>query len=239
MAKLWYEPKSGGTELQANIDPLVFAQTVDTADLALNAEYQGLSDPIRLEIAVGRGYTNLPDFDDYLQDEEWELLDRLDYYTYATESRSLTVANGAWFTPEAIEDVGGETDPDVAANSIDDDNQTFWRHNVNHLHTVTYRIRSYPKKVGKIRFRHATSQPDREQLTNLTVKIAKHLAQIDNPEKVVADEVNPDWTSSGWVEVNVADNERARYIKLEFETVRADNFAQVREFDVWVKTKDP
>lgn len=233
MAKRFYEPKVAGTELQLWVDPQVFTEVDDQASLTAVRELlalDGLSDEAKVELELTQERFDL------WADQELELLDRLDYYDYDDRVENLTVRDGDWFTPEAVESVCGETGTNVVENSIDGDNQTFWRHDANEVHSVIYRLRSYPKRVTKVRFRIATSVPAREQLENLSVYASREIANLGDNK--VADALNPVWVS-GWNEVDVDDKQQVRYVKLEFQSANANEFSQVREFAVRVETRLP
>lgn len=243
MARRFYEPAGGGTELNLFIDPEKFVQADDQAALTLVQEARAASDGLRSELAVCKGFASLEDYDADLELQEWDLLDRLDYYSYENRTQSLTVRDGAWFTPEAIEAFCGEDDPNVAANIIDGTNNTFWRHNVNQRHSITFRLRGHPKRITKLRFRYGAAEVNREQLTNLDIRVSRDLSEIDEARNLRETGVNIAWpTGAGsvWVEYDLADAvQKARYIKLDFDTVAGNNDAQIREFAVRVSTRAP
>jgi len=238
MAKRWYERIAGGTEFRVYIDPEVYSQSEDQDRLDVITQFQALDDLARQELISLISSSSLEELDDALEKLEWSLRDRLDYYDYDTRIENITVADSAWFTPEAVESFCGESGANVIGNTIDGDNQTFWRHEVDETHEIVYRLRSYPKKITAVRFRHASGEPAREQLENLTITAARSIAGLDKPENVVASGVNPTW-AAGWVEVDVSNKANVRYLKLEFVSANANNQGQIREFAVKVGTKDP
>jgi hypothetical protein len=242
MAIRWYRPVSGGTELELYIDPGLYTEAQDQLDLALFEEAFESSDSLREQLAAANGFSNLGEYDAYLEDQIWEIKDRLDYYAYETTAKNVTVADGAWFTPEAIEEFCGEHPTNVAANSIDGDNVSIWQHFQTHQHSIVYRLRDYPKKITKVRFRYGNTEPEREQLQDLNIFAARNLNMIDDAGNQVLTNANPTWPVGGgvWVEV-VLDTPKtnARYIKLLFDTADASNNGQVREFAVWVETREP
>lgn len=244
MAKRFYANVAGGVDLDLFIDPQAFNKTVDTDRLAVITELQGLSDDTRTVVAICAGAADLAAYDTALQDEEWEIRDRLDYYTlYANRTQNLTVRDGAWFSPDTVDSFCGETGANLVGNSIDGTNSTFWRHSVDERHSVIYKLRDYPKKVAKIRFRYNSTEPVTEQLSNLDVHAAKNLAKIDDAQNILETGINISWpTGQGavWVEHTLAQKKnKARYIKLLFDTAHASNRSQIREFEVWVETRDP
>ncbi len=242
MAKRFYAHVAGNVDLDLFIDPQAFNETVDTDRLAVVQELQGLSDPTRTVVALMANAASLADYDTALQDEEWDIQDRLDYYSlYINRVQNLTVRDGAWFTPDAVDSFCGEDAPNVVGNSIDGLNSTHWRHNFNHRHSVIYQIRDYPKKVARIRFRYGGSL-NREELNNIDVRASKNLANINDPANLLESGINPTWPGGPavWVEHTLANKKNeARYRKLEFDTASGSNDMQMREFAVFVETRDP
>ena len=242
MAVRLYQDVAGGNDLNLFIDPQQFNKTIDTDRIAVITELQGLSDDARIQVALCEGSASLADYDTKLQTEEWAIRDRLDYYTlYANRVHNLTVRDGAWFSPDLVDSFCGETGGNVVGLSIDGINSTFWKHSVDETHVVVYKLRDYPKKIGKIRFRYGGSAAI-ERLENITVKAAKNVAKIDDAESILETGINPTWPAgpSVWVEHTLAlKKPNARYVKLEFETAHSSSTMQIREFEVWVETRDP
>lgn len=242
MAKRFYSEVTAGTDLGIFDDPPIYNKTTDETLLALVVEQQALSDNIRTLLAACGG-RSLEEYDAYLEDRFDELSERIDYYDYTTIVKNITVMDGAWYTPDSVHSFCGETGTDVVGNSIDGANNTVWKHSVNERHSVIYKLRDYPKKISKIRFRYNASEPVIERLSNLDVHAAKHPANLDDPENILETGINIIWpTGQGatWVEHTLATKKnRATYIKLLFDTAHANNTSQVREFDVWVETRDP
>ena len=244
MAVRLYQDVVGGNDLNLFIDPQAFNKTIDTNQLSIITELQSLSDDARTEFALCKGSGSLVDFDSQLQDEEWEIRDRLDYYSlYSNRVQNITVRDGAWFTPDSVDSFCGESGANVVGNSIDGSNSTFWRHSVDERHSVIYLLRGYPKKVSKIRFRYNSTEPVTEQLSNLDVHAAKNLVNIDDAENILETGINIAWPvgqGSVFVEHTLAQKKnKARYIKLLFDTAHASNTSQIREFSVFVETRDP
>ncbi len=246
MAVRFYIPKNGGTKLELFIDPGLFTQASDLDRKSDIEIIQGLPDDLRIVFALSTGFTNLVDYDDTLSDEMDEVLDRLDYYTYDNRVENLTVRDGAWFVPEALAPVSpaadGFTGANPPENSIDGNNSSVWRNNVNQRHFIAYQLRSYPKRFRKFRFRFQTLGPLREQLTNITVKASNGIGNLDDPGNVVVTGLNPDWPSpaGGWVEVDLGVViAKKKFIKLEFDTADPNNDGQIREFQVRVETRAP
>lgn len=240
MPKRFYEPKAAGTELQLYIDPQAFVKTDDEAALVAVQELLALdtlSEGAKAELQL------TDERFDLWRDQEDEILDRLDYYDYADRAENLTVRDGAWFTPDAVESSCGETGGNVETQSIDGDNGTWWRHAVDERHSIIYELRDHSKKVSKIRFRYGASESATERLTNLDVHAAKAVANIDEPESILETGIAITWpTGQGdvWVEHTLAAKKnKARFIKLVFDSDHAQNTMRIREFAVWVETRDP
>lgn len=240
MAKRFYEPKVAGTELQLYIDPQVFTEVEDTAALVAVRELLALdtlTDEAKAELQLTEERFDL------WRDQEDEVADRLDYYNYGDRVENITVRDGAWFSPDSVESFCGESGANVVGNSIDGVNTTFWRHAVDERHSVIYKLRDHSKKISKVRFRYNSTEPITERLSNLDVHAAKALANIDEPENILETGINITWPigqGSIWVEhVLALKKNKARYVKLLFDSAHASNTSQVREFEVWVETRDP
>ena len=240
MAIRWYKPVAG-PGLNLFIDPQSFTQTEDQEALALVQEIEASNELVRTELGVCRGFSSLQEYDDYLEDQRWQLQDRLDYYNYDNRTEQLDVRDGAWFSPDAVELVCGEDAGDVAADSIDGDTGTFWRHSAIERHSIIYRLRDYPKKVSKMRIWHAATGTNREQLQNIDVFASRALGNIDDPANQLLAGFTPPWSATGdW---NVIDftfkKNKARYVKLLFDSNRPDGQIQIREIEIRVETRDP
>lgn len=234
-----WEPRGGGTQLQTLSEATLYDEAADTARLADVTAIQALTTAERTAVASLQGLT-LAAYDTLLEGEEWVLRDRLDYYAY--DNKTVNVRDGAWFTPEAVESFSGEHVTNVATNSIDGNNTTIWQDFTTATHQITYRLRGYPKRIERVRFRYGTAEPARERLTNLVIKASRDLSQIDAPNNTLDTGVNPTWPAGGGVDVEhvlATAKSNARYVKLEFDTEDASNNAQVREFSVWVTTRLP
>ena len=234
-----YEPKAASTELAVVRDKFVYTKAADQARLDVITDLQALPDATRTVLAPGG---DLADYDKMLEDEEYVIRDRLDYYDYDTRQISRTVADGQWFTPDSVESVCGETAPNVAARMIDGDDATFWRHAVDEPHVLTFKLRDYPKKIERIRLRYGAGESARERLNDITIKAAKGLANLDN--NVLESGINlvyPTGAGLTWVEHTLAAKKlKARYIRLEIgNTDNGSNQAQIREFQIWVSTRQP
>lgn len=237
-----YEPKLAGTELSVVRDRMTFVKATDQANLDIITDLQALPQATR-EFLAG-GAQNLTDYDAGLEDDEFVLRDRLDYYDYTTRQDTKTVADGEWFTPDSVESFCGEEVGQEASRMVDNNDATFWRHATNETHILTFLLRGYPKKIERIRFRYGAGESARERLNDITVKAAKGLANLDNPENTLETGINIAWpTGAGltWVEHTLASKKlKARYVKIEIgNTDNGSNQAQIREFQVWVATRQP
>lgn len=240
MAIRFYRPRNAGSGLDLYIDPDTFTQAGDNAELSLIQEIQSLSDVLRADIAISKGFQDIASYDASLVDKSDEILDRLDFYSYENRLESFNVRDGAWFVPDAIVDVCGEEVGNEAIMAIDGVNSTQWRHNVTERHTLTVQLRPYPKKITKIRIRHGAGAPDREQLQNIDIRASKSLAGILNPNNQVLTAANPIWVAGDWTEIPLDKNKaNARFIRIISDTIRGDNFIQIRELEVRVETREP
>lgn len=241
MARRWYESKSAGTALQIFEDASLFTQVDDTDRVNAVAAIRALSDNVRTAIALDCGFPNLQAYDDELEEEEYELRDRLDYYSYENRNENLNVRDGAWFIPEAVESFPGELVGFEAALMIDGDNVSQWRYTpplpTDRLEWVL-RLRSYPKKITKIRFRHGGPGNIAEQLIDVNVSAAKALSQIDEASNIIVSGIIPNWLAGSWVEIVFPTPKiNARYIKINCNTNSLVNEIRVREINVRVETK--
>lgn len=243
MAKRLYSEVTAGEELGIFDDPPIFNKTDDTAALADIVEIRGLAASIRTRLGACGGFS-LSEYDDYLEEQFEDLSERLDYYDYATTTKNITVLDGAWFSPDAVESFGGEDVGNEATRSIDGMNNTFWRDSVNHQHHIIYQLRDHTKKISKIRFRYGASESARERLNNMDVHSSKVIEKIDDEENILETGINISWpTGAGevWVEHTLATKKHsARYVKLVIDdTDNGSNHVQIREFEVWVEPRNP
>ena len=114
---------------------------------------------------------------------------------------------------------------------------------INHQHVIIYEIRGYPKKISKIRFFYGTGESGRERLNNMDVHAAKAVSNIDDAASILETGINIAWPTPGgvFVEHTLAQKKnKARYIKLVIDdTDNGSNHCQIREFEVFVETRDP
>ena len=200
--------------------------------------------PVRTELAICLDYPNLASYDDYIQDQIDEIKDRVDYYDYDTKVTNITNHTGSWFSPIAIESVLSEDVGNEAVNAIDGNNATFFRDSINQQHIIIFELRDYAKKISKIRFRYGAGESARERLNNMDVHASKAVVNIDDANNILETGINITWPVAAgevWVEHTLASKKnKAKFIKLVIDdTDNGNNQAQIREFEVWVETRDP
>lgn len=238
----WAQTKAADTELHQFREPIVTLKTDLETDLPVLQEIQGLSDELRTAIGAGGigglipPQSDLQALDDYLSDEVDRIRDQLDYFDSDHENRTenLTVRDGAWYLPEALEAPLPDDDgTNVVANAIDNDgsgpntplNSSYWMSTINGTRVLIVRLRGYRKRVEGIRLR--TNNGDtRAQLQNVTIKAAASLARIDDAENLVARGVNFDGASA-WTEYSFV-KARCRYLKLEIPSSNHSNPDHIR-----------
>lgn len=242
MAKLFYDPINGGTALELYDSPQVFEKTdlEEARDDLLNVKdipdglrediaRQGLSLGIVTLPAITEGDPAQPNktllelFDDIVEEELDRVSDLLDYFDYDKGPPPIgNVAESDLFLPEAIEDFTDETVGGEAAGAIDDagggdpndpDNSTYWQSESSGLRTITFRLRSYSKKVLGIRLR--TNNGDlRAALQGLTIRAANSLLMIDEPQNELITGLNLDGLTTPWTDIEFT-KAKCRYIRLE------------------------
>lgn len=242
-----YKVVTAGQVLETNRDlPPQFIKTADQDRLDAITVIQGMTDAERTAIMGDFGYQTLADFDQYLeQEEEWRLRDRLDWYTYDDKTVQFTAKDGAWFLPEAVESFCAEEIGNEATKSIDGLNSTFWQDLTNHQHSIVYRLRGYPKKISKIRWRYGGSAA-RERLNDIDISASRGLLKIDDANNILDTGINPTWPAGPavWVEHDLTvagkKSNKCRYLKMSVgNTDNVNNQLQLREFQVWVETRQP
>lgn len=246
-----YKVITAGEKLQINRDLGETTKTADQDRLDAITKIQAMTNAERTAIMGDFGFSNLADFDKYLeQEEEWPLSDRIDWYTYDDKTVQFTAKDGAWFSPIAV-DAGtlcGEEAGQEASRAIDGNGATFWRHNTNEQHVIIFNLRAYPKKISKIRFLYGSGESARERLNNMDVHASKGIGNIDNAGNILETGINISWPTpisvDTWVEHDLTiagkKSNNARYIKLVIDdTDNANNQVQIREFEVWVETRQP
>lgn len=237
MARRYYERISAGAELQLWSDPRTFVKADLEAEVAELEVIMAYPDEIRERLAGCNGFQTLDDYDDHLDDLWNQNKDILDFFDYDAGTVNITIREGAWFLPIAVEDVSGEDVGNEAALAIDGDNGTFWQHSVDQPHQITFRLRDHNKRISKLRFRRNTNA--RSELTNLTVQIAKSIPGLDNPNNLALENFTPTWVDSDWTEVVLTSKQFGKYIRLTgFGSNNNNNEARIREIEAWVETRE-
>jgi len=113
-----------------------------------------------------------------------------------------------WTTPVAIHSKCGETSPNLAVNSIDDNTTTRWNHNINCEHWIIFDM-GETKKITKIRLYSSGVYDERfGGLSGFKVYVGDDPANLGDPVW----EGTVDW-GAGWQESGSFDK-NGRYIKL-------------------------
>lgn len=135
------------------------------------------------------------------------------------------VISGVWTTPSSIENVCGEEGGFAATKIIDENTDSYWKHDVAHFHAITFDM-GRTLKILKIMLYQATTADLRfGRAAGLTVYVSDN---VDNWGDNVCECIlnAPDWQENG----NIFDKD-GRYIKL----VSKDNYnARMYEFLAYV-----
>ena len=248
MAKRLWEKAAGGSEIHATNDPQVLIVADLQAQLGPLQEVQGLSDALRLlfvkagvpGLGIGAA-SDLESFDDALDKRVDTLLDLIDYAQYSTRIESLTVFDGAWFSPQAIESVSGENVGEEAARAVDGDNGTWWQSDTG-PHAITFHVRDHKKQLSRIRLRISNVNEDRTKLQGVTLRGSVSIGKIDDPGNVIASGINFAHDGDAWMEFDILapDRKPIRYIKLDgFTSLHSDtDVVRIREFEAFVITRN-
>lgn len=248
MAKLYYQ-LGGPGQINVYDDPQVLSQNDLIGQRDALSEILGLSDVFRSALAqsgipffgIPGGHNTLADFDDFINEELDRLNDVLDYFSYSSRVEELTVRDNAWFTPEAVVDVSHEEVGNEAVNAIDGDFGTWWQSNEGGTdpRTITFRVRSYSKKIEGIRLRISNPGEDRAELQDVTIRASKALAMIDDPGNVFASGIDFSHDGDAWMEhIFASPAHGKRFIKLDIPSSLHSNpdHVRIREIEVRVGT---
>lgn len=244
MAKNFYEGISANTGFRQYEDPEEQFYADLVARRAQIVEAQGISDELRTNIAVCGlpdldipAASSLQNFDDTLQAELDRLDDLADLENYETTALNLTIKDGAWFTPVAVEDVSHENVGEEATRAIDGDNGTWWQSDAAGLRVITFEVRGYPKRFERIRLRISNAGEGRTQLQDVTIRAAQNVSQIGDPSTIVDAGVDFVYSGSAWMEhVFTSPVFAKRYVRLESSlSLHADpDQLRIREIHVRV-----
>lgn len=234
MSRRFYEPVSGDLQLFSQAET-IFVEAELQEDLLILNELRALSEETRTELAIQQG-KSLEAYDETLDLEYERTSDILDFYGYDNTTLNITVKDGTWFTPEAIEDVCGEDAGHEAVLTIDGLNATYWEHDVTEDHQITWRLRDYKKRFPKLRVRVGSGL--RTKLTGVDIYVANTVAGLDKPENLVATGVAL-IGDNVWQEIDLGGDQNARYIRFTgFRSQNANDYVRLHEIAVWVITKD-
>ncbi|MCP4900200.1 MAG: hypothetical protein GY906_24780 [bacterium] len=231
--KRFYEPTAGDLTLWT--DPNLFVKTNLEAELAVIEELRGLSNETRTFVALSQRYPSLETYDEFhLDASRTRLKNLIDFFDYDNEPLNLNVKEGAWFTPLWVEDFCGEEVGDEAALSIDGQNNTWWQHNVDHAHEITWRLRDYKKRMSKMEVRVQSSS--RHKLTDVDIYIADTVAGLTNPNNLVLSGVNLILTNA-WEEIDFGSKRNGQYIRFTgFGSQHGNNEVRIADVRMRVVT---
>lgn len=232
MANQFIQRRDGQTppEIKLFTDPLAWTAESLQAEIDVNLEILALSDEA-LALINPAILGTIQDYKDILQAAVDQNLDILDYFDYDKADVTIATAAGMWMLPEAVESSCGEEAGNEIGLSIDGENSTYWQHDENHSHEIIYRLRSYNKKIEKIRFRRLANA--RSELENLSVYVAQSLGGLNDPSNLAVENVALS-TPSDWNEITFTKKQRGKYVKLMFDSANSVNEARIREIELWV-----
>jgi len=229
--------KQGADNIKVWTDPELLERSVLEDDITYFTELLTLDDRIKEMMFAGLpGISTVEGFDAVVQEELDQRKDQLDALDYDTIVHNMTLYDGEWYLPEAVEAHCGEETGNEAVLAIDGQSTTFWQHNTDEAHQIDFRLRSYLKKATKIRIRRQTNV--RSALNNLDVYFARTLNALDDPDSLVATGVTLS-VDNDWNEINFTSSKRGRYLRLTgFGSAHAGNEIRIREVEVRVVPKD-
>lgn len=243
MPKKFYQKSNG--DLAVWTDPQIVSQSELQTNLPVFQELRALSDEARTQLAISGmtsigvpSFGSLQELDDWLDDEIDRILDVLDYFDYTTSPETISaVFQGAWFTPEFVESASHEEVGNPKENAIDGDFGNWWQSDQSGTRSIVFRLRSYSKKLEKIRLRSPVTDL-RTQLQGVTIKASKALGMIDDPGNVLETDVDFTYIDNVWLEHTLATiKSNARYIKLEVASslfVASPEQVRIRGIEAWV-----
>lgn len=235
MAKVNYQLANGGTELHIEDDAQVIVLSDLQGQLTAFQTIASLDDQTRTWIAtsglasagVPGGFPDLGSFDEFIEDEVDRLRDILDYPSYETAQVSKTVLDGAWQTPVAIESASHEEVGSEATQAIDGEFDQWWQSNTSGVRTLVVKLRDYKKRYSKLRLR-ILGGDDRTKLQDVTLKMSVALVMIDEPQSIIAQNVDFDHQGAAWTEFVFPNKKNGKYLKLEMATSLHSNPDELR-----------
>jgi len=235
MAQKLFE-KQGADNIKIWTDPELLERSVLEDDITFFTALLALDDRIKEMMFAGMGLSSVESFDAVIQDELDQRQDQLDALDYDTIVHNMTLYDGEWYSPEAVEAHCGEETGNEAVLAIDGSTTTFWQHNTDEAHQIDFRLRSYWKKVTKIRIRRQTNV--RSALNNLDVYFSRTLNELDDASNLVATGITIS-TDNDWNEIEFSASKRGSYLRLTgFGSAHAGNEIRIREVEVRVVPKD-
>lgn len=253
MGKRLYELKVSGTELHITDDPQILLVSELGTSLPDLKDVRADSDTLRAALAVhglslpGATISSglaLADFDDALDDEIERLSDISDYPGYSTRVENLTVLDGEWVLPAAVDSFHDERVGEEAILSIDGINSTWWEADAAGS-SIVWQIKptdvglpnGYVKRYTKIRLR-STSGDQRAQLQGVEIRLANALGNIDDADSLRGTNVNFTHAGNDWIEFVFTSPRNARFLKLDgFASLHATDI-RIREVQLFAITQN-
>ncbi len=206
-------------ELQDEVDAYGDIQALD--DDAITILIEGT--PLTVEM-----------YREMIQQEIDQRKDLIDFFDYEKTDVVLSVADADWFTPVSVEDFCGEEVGHEAVLTIDELNNTYWQHDTDHEHEITWKLREYKKRISKLQVRVGSSS--RNLLTDVDVYIADDVALLGTPGALVTtfDLTVP----NSWEEVTWGPGKKnGRWIRFAgFKSQHANNEVRIQEVQMRVVT---
>lgn len=227
---VWADPATEDTDELGNdtLTALQQLQTLGDESLALLAGggIPGLVPP----------QPDLQTLKDFIDKEVNRRRDILDYPSYDLKTEQiLNVFDGMWMLPEAVESVSHENVGEEGPLSIDGLNTTWWQSDQAGLRVATYRLRTYTKRLERIRLRSPVGDL-RAQLQNVTIKVANTIANLDS--NVVDSGVNFTHAGNDWIEHPFPSPHNGLYIRIETDdSLHASDHIRIREVQSRVITR--
>lgn len=231
MAVRLYEPKAAGAELQLWADPQRYVKIELEEELSALEELIALSPEAR---ELANGQLDREDWDEFSAAQRARLKNLIDFFDYDTKVVDLTVADGAWFQMEAVEDFCGEEAPRPAVDSIDGDTGTFWQHDQDHAHQITWRLRDYEKRVSKVRVWLGANA--RSKLNNLDIYVANSVGGLNLPTNLAITGASIS-TADAWNEIDFTIEQVGQFVRFTgFGSQNSVDESRIREVEAWVET---
>lgn len=228
----FYEPVSGDLTLWA--DPKDFVKE-DLEEEVLELEFlMAQGDPVRERLGNCAGFQTLEQYDAYLGSEWSRKKDIIDFFDYLNTTLELTVKDGTWFTPIAVESVCGEDVGHEAIYTIDGETNTYWEHDDDEEHEIIWKLRDYKKRISKLRVRVGSSS--RNLLTGLDVYVASTIGGVFSENNKFAEDISF-IINNTWTEIPFSSKANGIYIRFaNFKSSQPDNWVRIQEIEAFVVT---